>query len=129
MINNLNELKALSIDAAVNKFFRNAYALQTILESFNIDYNMIQSVRDWTLSIGEFENIAKLILNNQYCELINEDKFIGYPTQPLLGGFNMVEILLDGDPLNHNNHINKYDKHPNRTGMELIAKSILDEIL
>ena len=131
VIKNLNELEALSIDAAINKFFRNAYALQTILESFNIDYNMIQSVRDWTLSDGEYENIAKLILNNQYCELINEDKFIGYPTHTLLGGFSMVEILLDGgtDSRYCKNHINKYDKHPNKNGNKLIAKSILDEIL
>ena len=131
VIKNLKQLKALPIDAGINKFFRNAYALQTILESFNIDYNMIQSVRDWTLSIGEFENIAKLILNNQYCELINEDKFIGYPTHPLLGGFNMVEILLDGgtDSRYCKNHINEYDKHPNKNGNKLIAKRILDEIL
>jgi hypothetical protein len=129
VIKNLNELEALPVDAGINKFFRNAYALQIILESFNIDYNMIQSVRDWSLTDGEFENIAKLILNNQYCELINEDKFIGYPIHPLLGGFNMVDIILDGDPWNQKNHINKYDKHPNKNGNKLIAKRILDEIL
>ena len=129
VINNLNKLDALPIDSGINKFFRYAYALQTILESFNIDYNMIQSVRDWFLCREDYIHSAKVFLNNQYCELINEDKFIGYPLHPLLGGFNMVEILLDGDPINKKNHINKYDKHPNKNGNKLIAKRILDEIL
>jgi hypothetical protein len=155
VVSALKDCNIPNITGQINKFFRYVYSLQIILESLNIDYYMIQSIneRPYDMSfkddptpkrndyVDQYDynnrihlshtdpydyHAAKLLLKNSYFELINEDKFIGWPLWPNIGGFTMMELI---HTKNLENHINKYDGHPNENGNKLIAKTILDEIL
>ena len=118
--------------SSINKFFRNVYLMQTVCETFNIDYRMIQSVPigstiNFKIVIDEenYVPLAKQILEHDYFDLINDEKFIGWPIQENLGGFTMSSVMKESSPIYY---LNKYDTHPNKNGMELISKMILDTL-
>ena len=118
--------------SSINKFFRNVYLMQTVCETFNIDYRMIQSVPigstiNFKIVIDEenYVPLAKQILDHDYFDLINDEKFIGWPIQENLGGFSMSSVMAESSPIYY---LNKYDIHPNKKGMELISKMILDTL-
>jgi hypothetical protein len=122
---------ALTFEVGLNSFFRHAYVLQNLLESYGIDYRMIQSVSDGFAFEKDKYNkdgmikYAKAIINNPYFDLINDEKFIGCPGTLNLGGFTMADIIWTEDD---KNHISNMDHHPNKNGMKIIAKVILDDL-
>ena len=124
----------LSFEVGLNNFFRHAYVLQNLLESYGIDYRMIQSITDghafpkFTFdkgSEGGMHQYAKKLINNPYFDLINDEKFIGWPGVSNLGGFAMTDLIWTED---NKNHISYLDKHPNENGHKIIAKAVLDDL-
>lgn len=131
-IKKLTETNLFSFEVGMNNFFRHAYALQNILELYNIEYRMIQSLHDahnypnkQNTHKGAFTEYAKHFLKSPYFDLINDEKFIGWPGLPILGGFTMVDLIFSKDSKNFISHL---DHHPNENGMKIIAKTILDDL-
>ena len=133
LLNAAREANALSFEVGINNFFRHAYVLQNLLESYGIDYHMIQSLHDahafpnkYDTLEGGYTEYAKHLLKNPYFDLIDDNKFIGWPGIKTLGGFTMVDLIWTKD---NKNFISSMDKHPNENGMKIIAKTILDNLL
>jgi len=123
----VKKIKACSFESGINNFFRHVYVLQNLLESHGTDYRMIQSVSDgyeFTKEGGLYK-YAEKIINNPYFDLINDEKFIGWPGIENLGGFTMVELISAED---NKNHISDVDHHPNENGMKIIANTIIKNL-
>jgi hypothetical protein len=132
LLNAAREVNALTFEVGINNFFRHSYVLQNLLESYGIEYRMIQSLSDghafpnkYHTHEGALAEYAKYILKSPYFDLINDEKFIGWPGIPLLGGFTMVDLIFTED---NKNFISSMDHHPNENGMKIIAKAILDDL-
>lgn len=131
LFNATKNVNALTFEVGLNSFFRHAYVLQNLLETHGVDYRMIQSVSDGyafekdKYGIDGMIKYAKAIINHPYFNLINDKKYIGWPGTKNLGGFTMADLIFTKDD---KNHISNLDHHPNKNGMKIIAKAILDDL-
>ena len=128
LVDIMRKTKIINYNSILNKFIRYVYLMQIMCESLNIDYYMISSIFEKdpdNQKIYEYI-ISKMLLKNSYFELINEDKFIGWPICENLGGYCMQNII---HSTNKKYLISAYDNHPNELGHKLIGQHILNEIL
>jgi len=119
----------------VRKSLRLYKNFEYICEYHNIPYlqfQMIPMYIDWLrrgglLSYSDIKvdrrKIQKILI--EYDDIINQDKFIGWPISREFGGYNFAEKIVGFCPSGPY-IISKIDGHPNAEGQEKIAEYIYD---
>ena len=77
--------------------------------------------------VKDLEDIIKMFL--EYEDILNIEKFMGWPTVEKLGGWSMNRAVLGYGPEDQTKLglvISEYDSHPNKKGQEKIAEYIYD---
>ena len=64
------------------------------------------------------------IINSPITHRIDEDKFIGWPIFPKIGGYCVDDMLDKIDPYRKKYRVSTEDSHPNKIGHEIISKEI-----
>ena len=119
----------------VRKSLRLYKNFEYICEYHNIPYlqfQMIPMYIDWLRRGGRLysgdikvdkRKIQKILI--EYDDIINQDKFMGWPISKEIGGYNLAEKIVDFYPSGPY-IISKRDGHPNAEGQEKIAEYIYD---
>jgi len=91
----------------------------------DIDLKKIQEVEPTLKSKfdKELQKILQTIKNSPYYKNFN-DKFVGWPTDENIGGFDIGSKLL-----NEQHRISELDLHPNTKGQEVIAEFLYEKII
>ena len=119
--NDLNELDV----TPWKKTLRYIYMFQELMENKKIPYIHIQGIQPGLARKEIFEKILK----NIYVDKINEDKFIGWPPFPELGGMYMDLYLNELDPKEENLYLPQaITAHPNAEGDKVIANYLYEKI-
>ena len=123
-------------------------SFQIMCERYNLNYlhiQMLSPYQDWLNGLrartndknydtdfrypypGDSEKDNKKLIKiiDQYEELINVNKFIGWPLSKELGGFSLQKELIHFDK---NTKISELDSHPNKKGQEQIAEFIYERL-
>ncbi|MDP7368040.1 MAG: hypothetical protein QGH83_12390 [Candidatus Pacebacteria bacterium] len=74
----------------------------------------------YPLVLSDREESIKAIIDSDYYDLIDENKFIGWPIFKEIGGYTVEDVLPD------NCRIGEKDRHPNAIGHEIIAQKIFE---
>jgi len=107
------------------KTLRYIYMFQELMENKKIPYIHIQGIQPGLARKEIFEKILK----NIYVDKINEDKFIGWPPFPELGGMYMDLYLNELDPKEENLYLPQaITAHPNAEGDKVIANYLYEKI-
>ena len=123
----------------VRKNLRLYKKFEYMCEYYNIPYlqfQMIPMYIDWLkgtisniLYSGDIKvdkrKIQKILI--EYDDIINQDKFIGWPISREFGGYNLCEILVGFSPSSPY-IISRKDSHPNAEGQERIANFLEKEV-
>ena len=96
------------------------HAFQNHCELHSIPYLQMQAFHPT-------ESIMKEFLDCPQVDLINDDKFIGWPMYRELGGGTMWDELDKVDPNRVNLRVSKEDLHPNAEGHEYMAEILYDK--
>lgn len=94
---------------------RKYHSFQNYCELHNIPYLQGQAFRP-------SEDILKEFFDCPQFDVINDNKFVGWPIYKELGGKSMWEVLDEVDPKQTKLRVSKSDLHPNGEGHERIAK-------
>ena len=94
---------------------RRYHSFQNYCELHNIPYLQGQSFRP-------SEDILKEFFDCPQFDVINDNKFVGWPIYQELGGKSMWEVLDEVDPKKTKLRVSKEDLHPNGEGHERIAE-------
>jgi len=94
---------------------RRYHSFQNYCELHNIPYLQGQAFRP-------SKNILKEFFDCPQFDIINDDKFVGWPIYQELGGKSMWEVLDEVDPKKTKLRVSKEDLHPNGEGHERIAE-------
>ena len=96
------------------------YAFQNHCELHSIPYLQMQAFHPT-------EDLVKEFLDCPQLDLINDNKFIGWPMYRELGGRTMWDELDKVDPNRVNLRVSKEDCHPNAEGHEYMAEILYDK--
>ena len=132
------------IKANIEKSLRYYYSFQEICKSKKLPYKAFQMLhifRGWysdtkrgNYKIKEDRFIKKEFLNfihNSFYFNKIDDNFIGFPSDPDLGGFSIKNDILGGyekKGIALEWAVSKKDSHPNAKGQEKIAEFIYDRL-
>lgn len=94
---------------------RKYHSFQNYCELHNIPYLQGQAFRP-------SEDILKEFFDCPQFDVINDNKFVGWPIYKELGGKSMWEVLDEVDPKQVKLRVSVDDKHPNDKGHERIAE-------
>ena len=122
------------IYACLNKSLRYYYSLQEVCKSKKIPFKQFQMLhlfRGYTydsktgihdLKVEDRIELLEYIMNSSYFDKI-DDNFLGWPTDPNLGGYNFQQKVLS-----ENTQVSKEDAHPNAKGQEMIAEFVYERL-
>lgn len=131
----------------MRKSIRNYLALQILCERYDLPYRQLQTghlFEDWydgdTLSTGHRDSKKKnrnsvhkcLSIIESYDQVLNTDKFIGWPISEFIGGFSMQNKILGETKKEIHDRklvISKTDGHPNAKGQKAIADFLIKFII
>ena len=120
--------------AYVDKSLRYYYSLQQVCKSKKIPFKQFQMLhlfRGYTydsktgihdLKVEDRIELLEYIMNSSYFDKI-DDNFLGWPTDPNLGGYKFKQKVLS-----ENTPVSKEDAHPNAKGQEMIAEFIYERL-
>ena len=125
------ELRKNNLDnmtAGINDSIRLYYSFQSICEASSIPYLQIQGPLP---IMGKKDNknrinFCKHIIETPYIQFMNDKKFLGWPTMPEIGGFNVDSFLDDIDKDRTKYRIDDGDTHPNAEGHSIISDILYD---
>ena len=133
--------KSVKPELAKSKFtpwgrsLRYIYMFQKLLEQTDIPYMHVQGIRtNWVMPSERmlYSEIGKDFTKNIYSDKINENKFIGWPPFPELGGMYMDLHLHQLDPTEKNLYLPRElldpGAHPNEEGHKVIADYLYKKI-
>mgnify|MGYP006081368751 FL=1 len=118
----------------IKRSLRYYYTFQQVCKTLNIPFKQMHMLEPYKSAIGEEQSkntgkyttrkeAIKMFMLNSYFDKIDEKNFIGWPVEPMLGGFSMW------DKLDQNTHfISKEDRHPNAEGQKVIAETIYENL-
>jgi len=122
----------------IQRSFRYQYAFQTLMEFKKIPYLQFQMIslhkaylhelrlldpKNKNRFDNEHQKVLHTIKNSPYYKNFN-DKFVGWPTDENIGGFDIGSKLL-----NEQHRISELDLNPNTKGQEVIAEFLYEKII
>jgi len=124
-----------NVTSGINGWLRRVYALQNVFTQLNVDYHFVTGLtEEKEISPGVFDEnwytkCADALLKSQYFDLIDKEKYIGWPVWEVIQGF-CFQDLIRAYPENNDFKYwcSQTDGHPNKLGHEKIAETILNEI-
>jgi|TARA_B100000929_G_scaffold188831_1_gene149578 hypothetical protein len=127
------------IFGCVRKSLRLYKNFEYICEYYNIPYLQFQMIPLYIYWLrGKIDGLAVYVGNPkiderkiqkilmEYDDIINQDKFMGWPITRELGGYNLSEKIISFSPSEGPYIISKKCNHPNAEGQEKIAEYIYD---
>ena len=118
--------KVGTLPVLVEKSVRIFYTFQILMEKHKIPYLHLVGTTpcDWE----DHSAAIKSFFGSIFMDKINENKFIGWPVFPEIGGFHINTILDDIDPDRKKLRISEEDTHPNGEGHKVIADYLYKKI-
>tara|TARA_B100000497_G_scaffold4007_1_gene4219 strand:- start:354 stop:1088 length:735 start_codon:yes stop_codon:yes gene_type:complete len=133
----------------VRRSLDNMLSFQIVCEKYNLPYihvHMLHLYKDWLSGLkpregttsftegfrhsypGNPEKDTKKIIKiiDNYEELINTEKFIGWPLASEMGGYSLQKNLIKQEM---NTRLSEIDSHPNKLGQEKIMEFIYDRLV
>ena len=104
----------------VNENMNRFYLLQSALKKMNIDYTFYQDLWPWpNMKYHKMFTAAKLIIEHPLHDLIDEDRFWGWPIHPHLGGKCISSLQID--------QVSDTDNHYGQKTHDYLAKNIIEK--
>ena len=124
-----------NVTSGINGWLRKVYSLQNVFKQLNIDYHFVTGIiEDKEISPGVEDEkwrykCSHALLNSQYFNLIDKEKYIGWPVWSELDGFCFQDPIRAYPENNDFKYwCSQTDGHPNKLGHEKLAEVILNEI-
>ncbi len=120
-----------TIDSIMDTNLNYIYSMQSVCESLNIPYTFAQAIKpipafDFNINDHARDNgLAIKIIEHKTTELINADRFWGWPIVPEIGGFNALSFLKKARG-ETGYKVSLEDSHPNEQSHALLAKELYD---
>lgn len=139
----LNKTNWPNITSGINGWLRRVYSLQNVFMQLNVDYHFVTGIIEIKETApGVFDQgwnykCAKTLVKSQYFNLIDKEKYIGWPVWNTTGipyasnpnnGFCFQDLIHSDEKNNWKYWCSEDDGHPNKLGHEKIAETILNEI-
>ena len=139
----LNKTNWPNITSGINGWLRRVYSLQNVFMQLNVDYHFVTGIIEIKETApGVFDQgwnykCAKTLVKSQYFNLIDKEKYIGWPVWNTTGipyasnpnnGFCFQDLIHSDEENNWKYWCSEDDGHPNKLGHEKIAETILNEI-
>ena len=139
--------KTTRVEWQTRRSLREMQSLQILCERYDLPYRQLQTghlFEDWydgdTLSTGHRDSKKKnrnsvhkcLSIIESYDQVLNTDKFIGWPISKFIGGFSMQNKILGETKKEIHDRklvISKTDGHPNAKGQKAIADFLIKFII
>jgi len=104
------------VDENMNRF----YLLQSALKKMNISYTFYQDLWPWpNMKYDKMFKAAKLIIEHPLHDLIDHDRFWGWPIHPHLGGKYISSLQID--------QMSDTDIHYGQKTHDYLAKNIIEK--
>jgi len=123
-----------NVTSGINGWLRRVYSLQNVFMQLNVDYHFVTGITEIKeISPGILDKdwdykCANALLKSQYFDLIDKEKYIGWPVWKDINGFCFQDLIHSDEENNWKYWVSKTDGHPNKLGHEKIAEVILNEI-
>ena len=132
IISVLQKHRIPNLDSAMNGWLRKVYALQNIFKQLDVDYNFVTGIIELNEAMDFYnwnDKCAKALIASHYFDLIDKDKYIGWPVWSDLGGHCFQDHVRAYPENNDFKYwVSPEDGHPNKLGHEKIAEVILNAI-
>ena len=96
------------------------YSLQSALKQMNLNYTFYQDLWPWPhMKIDKMLKTANVLMEHPLYDLIDKDKFWGWPIHPYMGGKCLVDLKVDD--------LSETNNHYGQKTHDFFAKNIIDK--